>query len=71
METQTTVLYEVVDSVTSESFVTLERYEALACHKAGDIVYERHRTISKPSEDTQTIVLVILRWDNNPEFQED
>ena len=50
METQTTVLYEVVDAVTSESFVTREHYEALACYKAGDIVYEKHRTITNPRQ---------------------
>ena len=71
METQTTVLYEIVDSVTNESFVTLEHYEALACYKAGDMVFERHRSITNPSEDTQTIVIVSLRWTNIPEFQED
>ena len=71
METQTTVLYEVVDSVTNEKFVTRERYEALACHKAGDMVFEKHRTITNPTDNTQTIVYVILRWDDDPELQED
>ena len=71
METQTTVFYEIVDAVTSENFITLEHYEALACHRAGDIVYEKHRTITEPKEGTQTIVYVILRWDTDHEFQED
>ena len=72
METQTTVLYEVIDSVTNEKFITLERYEALACYKAGDIVFERHRSITNPSEDTQTQVLVTLRWtENHEEYHED
>jgi len=70
METQLTIQYEVVDSVTSERFFTRERYEALAHYKAGDMVYERHRTITQPSEDTQTHVLIISRW-NNTNFQED
>jgi len=68
METQTTVLYEVVDSVTNEKFVTRERREALACYKAGDMVFEKHRSITNPSEDTQTVVYVSVRWTNNPEF---
>ena len=72
METQTTVLYEVIDYVTNEKFVTREHYEALACYKAGDIVFERHLSITNPSEDTQTQVLVTLRWTKHyEEYQED
>ena len=71
METQTFIEYEVIDSVTNESFVTRERYVALAGYRAGDMVYETHITMCNTSPHTQTRVFLTLRWNNNPYFYEE
>ena len=71
MDTQFSVEYEVIDAVTNESFVTRERYEALACYRAGDLVYETHKTITQSSQHTQLVTRAIMRWNNNPDFREE
>ena len=71
MDVHTYTEYEVIDTVTNESFVTREHYEALACYKAGDLVYERHVTVHNPSLYTQTKLTISRPWNNNPEFVEE
>ena len=68
METQTIVLYEILAPVSNESFITDSRYEALGHYDDGSTVFERHRTLTQPSVNTQTSTLVTLRWNNNPDF---
>jgi len=68
MDTQTTVLYEVVASVSNKSFVTESRVEALSYYDEGYMVFEKHRTLTQPSVNTQTCTTVTLRWNNNPDF---
>ena len=68
METQTTVLYEVVASVSNKSFVTDSRVEALDYYDSGCMVFEKHKTLTQPSVNTQTCTTVTLRWNNNPDF---
>ena len=68
MDVQTYTEYEVTDSATNESFITRERYVALACYKATDMVYEKHITVHNPSLYTQTRLTITRPWNHNPEF---
>ena len=71
METQTFVQYEVTVLETNKAFITESREEALDYYRDNHMVYEIHKTITQPTLHSQTITQVILRWNNNPEFQED
>ena len=68
METQTTVLYEIIDPHTEERIVTYSRVQALEHYHNQCIVFERHITKTRPSLCTDTQVIVSWRWDNNPDF---
>ena len=70
METQTSVLYEVTVPETNRVFFTTNREEALDYYRDNHMVFEIHKTISQPMLHTQTITLVILQWNNNPEFED-
>ena len=71
METQTFILYEITVAETNKAFLTDSRAEALDYYRDQHMVYEIHKTITQPTLYSQTITQVILRWHNNPEFQED
>jgi hypothetical protein len=71
METQTTIEYEIIDSQTNVRFFTYSRDEALDNHARMNMVYERHFTITNPSQYTQSHMLVIRAWHNNPEFEKE
>jgi len=71
METQTIVVYVVVEPVSNDSFTTYNRYEALDHHAKESIVYEKHITTSKPSQFVQTKQIATIAWNNNPEFEEE
>ena len=71
METQTTVLYEIVVEETNKTFTTESRRDALDYYEEGYSVFEKHRTVTQPSVNTQTCTIVTLRWNNNPEFEEE
>ena len=71
METQFYVEYEIIDSVTNTKFVTRERYEALSCYKADDMVYERHVTVCNSSPFNQTYMVNVMAWHLNPNFREE
>ena len=68
METQTMVLYEIVAPVSNKGLVTDSRMEALDYYDRDYMVFEKHRTITQPSVNTQTRTIVTLRWNNNPDF---
>ena len=69
MDVQTYTEYETIDSVSNERLVTRERYEALACYKAGDMVFERHITLFTSSSYTQSQTVNIMAWHLNPNFR--
>ena len=71
MNVQTYTEYEIIDSATNKSFVTRERYIALAHYKALDMVYERHITLFTSSAYTQSQTVNIMAWHLNPNFQEE
>ena len=71
METQTTIFYEIVVEETNKAFITESRAEALSYYEEGHSVFEKHRTVTQPSVNTQTLTTVILRWNNNPDFEEE
>ena len=71
MDVHTYTEYEIIDSITNEKLVTQERYVALACYKADDVVYERHVTVHRPTLDTQTYLAITRLWTYNPEFEEE
>ena len=71
METQTIVFYEIVVEETNKAFITESRYDALDYYEEGYSVFEKHRTVTQPSVNTQTRTLVTLRWNNNPDFEEE
>jgi hypothetical protein len=60
METQTTVLYEVIASISNKSFVTESRVAALDYYDRGHMVFEKHITLTQPSVNTQTCTTVTL-----------
>jgi len=68
MNTQTTVLYEVIVPETNERIITYSREQALEYYHEEHIIFERHITVTRPSVFTDTQVRVAWRWDNNPEF---
>jgi len=68
METQTTVLYEVIVPETNERIITYSREQALEHYHDLCMVFERHITKTKPSEFTDTQTIISLRWNNNPDF---
>ena len=68
METQTIILYEIVALATDKSYVTDSRVEALDYYDSDYMVFEKHRTLTQPSVNTQTCTTVTLRWNNNPDF---
>ena len=68
MDTQFYIEYEIIDSVTNERTFTRERYVAIACYKADDMVYERHITLCTTSPYNQTQVINIMPWHLNPNF---
>ena len=68
METQTTVLYEITNPEKDKTFVTDSRIEALSYYDEEYMVFEKHRTLTQPTVNTQTDIAVILRWNNNPDF---
>ena len=70
METQLIITYEIIEPVSNKSIVTESRYEALDFYEQNYIVYERHETMSKPSQFTQTLCRVTMAWNDNPEFKE-
>jgi hypothetical protein len=71
METQVIIQYEVIEPATNKRFFTQNREEALDCFEKTYMVYERHTTISNPSLYTQSYMVVIRAWHNNPEFKEE
>ena len=68
METQTTVIYEVVRPDTVERTFTYIREQALEYYNDNYMVFERHVAKYKPSVFTDTQTVVSLRWNNNPDF---
>ena len=68
METQTEVYYEITLPDTNKSFVTDSRAEALSYYDEHYMVFEKHKTITQPTVNTQTCTTVTLRWNNNPDF---
>ena len=68
METQTEVYYEITLPDTNKSFVTDSRVEALDYYDRDFMVFEKHRTVTQPTVNTQTRTVVTLRWNNNPDF---
>ena len=71
METQTTVLYEITLPETNKYFETESRVEALSYYDEEYMVFEKHQTVTQPSVNTQTHTVVIMRWNNNPDFEEE
>jgi hypothetical protein len=71
MDVQHYTEYEVIDSVTNESFVTQERYVALAHYKDSATVYENHFTVHKPTPYTKTLVVITQMWTFNPDIREE
>jgi hypothetical protein len=71
MDVQHYTEYEVIDSITNESFVTQERYVALAHYKDSDTVYEKDITVHKPTPYIQTRVVIYQMWTFNPDIREE
>ena len=71
MESQTTVEYEVIESMSNKRFFTYSREEALDHYEMESMVYERHITRGNPSRHVQTEQRVTIAWNNNPEFEEE
>ena len=71
MESQTTIVYEIIDPVTNEKSYTYSREKALERYENTCMVHERHETICNPSLFTQSYMIVVRAWHNNPEFQEE
>ncbi len=70
MDSQYYIEYELVDPVTNQRHYTTDRDEALGYLEEGWLVWEHHNTICQPSLFTSTRVIVTMRWNNNPDFQE-
>jgi len=70
METHTIVEYEVIEPVSNGRFFTRSLDEALDHYEKDYLVYEKHKTISRTSRFSQTQVVVVVRWNNNPEIKE-
>jgi hypothetical protein len=68
MKHSSVTLYEIVSSETNEKSITYSREKALDHYYDGDMVFERRFSITEPSVFTQTQVNVVMRWNNNPEF---
>ena len=68
METQTIVHYEITRPETNKGFETDSRVEALSYYDEHYMVFEKHRTVTQPTVNTQTSTVVTLRWNNNPDF---
>jgi hypothetical protein len=62
------VIYEVIVPETNEMFVTLSRESALDYYYRDYMVFERQISQTTPSVNTQTRVVVTMRWNNNPDF---
>ena len=71
METQTTVVYELIEPVSNKRFFTYNRFEALDYYEKKWIVYERHITLGNPSRYVQAEQRVTITWNDNPEFEEE
>ena len=71
MDVQTYTEYEIVVPETSESFLTRERYEAIAYFKDMYLVFERHVTVHNPTSLIQTRLTITRPWHSNPEFREE
>jgi hypothetical protein len=69
METQTVIEYEIIVPETNKRFFTRSREEALDYFERTYIVYEKHTTITNPSLYTQSQMIVIRAWHNNPELE--
>ena len=62
METQTDIVYEVIDPFTYEKFITTDHYIALHHYKIGYNVNENHRTVTRLSSFAYTTLSVVSSW---------
>jgi hypothetical protein len=76
MESQFFITYEVVDPVTLEvAFVTEDRFIAETHYEKGYTVIEKHITITRLSQFSETSSRTVLHWHDedeniNPEIEE-
>ena len=76
MKSEIDIIYEVIDPVTQENFVTADRYVAEHHYEKGYTVNETHRTMTRLSPFSQTRLYVVSCWndedseDVNPEIKE-
>lgn len=66
METQTMILYEIIDSETNDGFVTEDSDTAIDYFHDGWKVYERHVTLCNPEEYLQSHIILTMAWHLNP-----
>jgi len=69
MDTQTTVLYEIIDPETNVGFFTESRAEAFDFLERTYMVFEKHVTVSNPSLYTQVRQIVTVQLHLNPEYK--
>lgn len=69
MDSQAYIEYEMVEPASNRRLITDSREEALAYYEKGWMVFETHKTVSRPSAFTQTRIAVVMQWNGNPEFQ--
>jgi hypothetical protein len=70
MDTQTIILYEIIDPVTNKSMVTKSYDDAHDYFDKGCMVYEKHITHCNSTPCTQSIMTVIMAWHLNPNLEE-
>jgi hypothetical protein len=71
METQNFVEYEIIDPVSNRRDFTDSRDEAISYFEKNWMVMERHITICNPLPLTQTQLIVIKTWNNNPKSKKE
>jgi hypothetical protein len=69
MDTETTVLYEIIEPDTNAYFFTKDYYEAVDYFEEKYMVFEKHITVSNPSLYTQVRQIVTVQWHLNPEYK--
>lgn len=69
METQSFVLYELVNLILDKRHFTDSREEAIAYFQEGWTVHEHQTTICIPASFVSTRETVTMTWNNNPDFE--
>jgi len=71
METQNFVEYEIINLISDYHDFTASHDEALAYFEEGWLIMERHITICNSTTLTQTQLVVVKIWNNNPESEKE